>query len=59
MAVVITAAIATSTKLRWIPGRASRKSLTPTWMPLPSLTLSANPEASQPIVYAPIAKNAT
>ena len=42
-----------------MPGRFETNSLTPIWMPLPSLTSYAKPEASQPIVYAPIAKNAT
>ena len=42
-----------------MPGKFSMKSLTPIWMPLPSFTWSTKPDASQPIVYAPMAKNAT
>ena len=36
-----------------------RSPTTPMWMPSPSLTSEKKPEPSQPIVYAPIAKNAT
>ncbi len=32
------APIMISSRLRWIPGRLSAKSLTPTWMPFSSLT---------------------
>ena len=59
IAVVMMAAITTSRKLRWMPGRCETNSLTPMWTPSPLLIRSAKPDASQPIVYAPIAKNAT
>ena len=53
------ATIATKKKFRWMPARFSAKPETPMWTPLPSLTAEKKPEPSQPIVYAPIAKNAT
>ena len=48
-----------SRKLKWMPGRLAAKPDTPTWMPSSSLTAEKKPEPNQPIVYAPIAKNAT
>jgi hypothetical protein len=42
-----------------MPGWVDANSPTQTWMPCSSLTLEKKPDPSQPIVYAPIAKNAT
>ena len=42
-----------------MPGRLAAKPETPMWMPSSLPTSEKKPEPSQPIVYAPIAKNAT
>ena len=51
----IAATNTTISQLMWMPGCDDSCSATPMWM----LALLKKPEASQPIVYAPIAKKAT
>ena len=53
------AAMTIRMKFRWMPGRFAAKPETPTCQPSPPPTSEKKPEPSQPIVYAPIAKNAT
>ena len=53
------AKIRTNRKLKWMPGRFVTAPDTPMWMPSSLFTCEKKPEPSQPIVYAPIAKNAT
>jgi hypothetical protein len=57
--VKIIAATRISRKFMWMPGSSAALPDTRMWMPSWWLMFEKNSDPNQPIVYAPIAKNAT